>query len=55
VAAFEAAIGHPDMNSFSKDVVAAQTFAEMEMIVQGATGLSDAPRKRDDGCDRGQC
>src|SRR5258708_33233048 len=41
VAAFEAAIEHPDMNAFSKNVVAAKTFAEVEKIVQGATGQSE--------------
>src|ERR1700692_2155552 len=41
LAAFQAAIGHPDMNSFSKNVAAANTFAEVEKIVQGATGPSE--------------
>jgi hypothetical protein len=41
VAALEAAIGHSDMNAFSKNVVAAKTFAEVENIVQGATGQSE--------------
>jgi uncharacterized protein (DUF302 family) len=41
VAAFEAGIGHPDMNSFSKNVAAAKTFAEVEKIVQEATGPSE--------------
>jgi uncharacterized protein (DUF302 family) len=41
VAAFDAAIGHPDMNSFSKNVADAKTFAEVEKIVQGATGPSE--------------
>src|SRR5271170_527384 len=40
VARFEAVIGHPDMNSFSKNIAAARTFAEVEKIVQGATGPS---------------
>jgi uncharacterized protein (DUF302 family) len=40
VAAFEAAIGHPDMISFSKNIAAAKTFAEVERIVQGACGPS---------------
>lgn len=30
VAAFEAAIGHTDMNWFGKNVAAAKTFAELE-------------------------
>jgi uncharacterized protein (DUF302 family) len=41
VAAFDAAIGPPDMNSFSKNVADAKTFAEVEKIVQGATGPSE--------------
>jgi uncharacterized protein (DUF302 family) len=41
VAAFEAAIGHPEMNTFRKNVAAAKTFAEVENIVHGATGPSD--------------
>jgi len=41
VAAFESAIGHPDMNSFSKNLAAAKTFAEVEKIVQHATGPSE--------------
>lgn len=41
VAAFDAAIGHPDMNSFSKNVANAKTFAEVEKIVQEATGPSE--------------
>jgi hypothetical protein len=41
VAAFDAAIGHPDMKSFSKNVADAKTFAEVEKIVQGATGPSE--------------
>ncbi|MBZ5664550.1 MAG: DUF302 domain-containing protein [Acidobacteriia bacterium] len=40
VAAFEAAVGHPDMNAFRKNVGAAKTFAELESIVQGAIGPS---------------
>ena len=41
VAAFEAAIGHPDMNSFSENVAGEKTFAEVQKIVQGATGPSE--------------
>jgi uncharacterized protein (DUF302 family) len=41
VTAFQSAVGHPDMNSFSKSVAAAKTFAEVEKIVQGATGPSE--------------
>jgi uncharacterized protein (DUF302 family) len=40
VTAFEAAIGHPDMNLFSKNVAAAKTFAEVEAIVHEAAGTS---------------
>jgi uncharacterized protein (DUF302 family) len=36
-----ATIGHPDMNAFHKAVVAATTIAELEEVVQGATGSSD--------------
>jgi uncharacterized protein (DUF302 family) len=38
VAALEAAIGHPDMNSFSKELGDAGSFAEVERIVDEATG-----------------
>jgi uncharacterized protein (DUF302 family) len=41
VATFEASIGHPDMNSFGKNVFAAKTFAEVEAIVREATGPSE--------------
>lgn len=41
VAALEAAIGRPDMSSFSKSVGAAKTFAEVEKIVDEATGPSE--------------
>jgi uncharacterized protein (DUF302 family) len=41
VAALEAAIGHPDMNSFSKDVGAARTFPEVERMVRDATGPTE--------------
>jgi uncharacterized protein (DUF302 family) len=40
VAAFEKAIGHPDMSSFSRSLGAAKTFAEVEALVQGALGPS---------------
>jgi uncharacterized protein (DUF302 family) len=40
VAAFETAIGHPDMASFSRSIADAKTFAELEKIVQGAVGQS---------------
>jgi uncharacterized protein (DUF302 family) len=38
VPALEAAIGHPDMNSFRKSIAAAKTFADVEKIVEEATG-----------------
>jgi hypothetical protein len=41
VAAFKAAIGHPEMNSFGKNVAAAKTFPEVEKIVLEATGPSE--------------
>jgi hypothetical protein len=41
-AAFEAAIGHPEMNAFGKNLVAAKTFAEVEKIVRAATGPTAA-------------
>lgn len=40
VAAFEKAIGHPDMSSFSRSIGAAKTFAEVEALVQAALGPS---------------
>ena len=33
-----AAVGHPDMSAFARDVVAARTAAELERIVEAATG-----------------
>ena len=40
VAAIQAAVGHPDMAEFSRNVSEARTFAELEKIVQGALGPS---------------
>jgi uncharacterized protein (DUF302 family) len=40
VTAFQAAIGHPDMSSFSQNIAAAKTFSEVERIVQGGVGPS---------------
>lgn len=37
VATLEAGIGHPDMNSFTKNLSAAKTFPEVEKIVDEAT------------------
>jgi hypothetical protein len=41
VAALDAAIGHPDMNLFQRDVTATKTYAELEDIVRKAVGSSD--------------
>lgn len=38
VAAVNAAIGHPDMKSFTKDLADARTFADVERIVGETTG-----------------
>jgi hypothetical protein len=38
VKTLEASVGHPDMSGFKKDVVAAQTEAELERVVNRATG-----------------
>ncbi len=40
VAGFEAAMGHPDMDGFRKDVAASKTFAEVESVVNNAIGTS---------------
>jgi uncharacterized protein (DUF302 family) len=40
VATLKAAIGHPDMKSFSENIAAAKTFAKVEEIVHGAIGPS---------------
>jgi len=36
-----ATIGHPEMNAFHKALAAATTVADLERVVQGATGSSD--------------
>jgi uncharacterized protein (DUF302 family) len=41
VAAFEKALGHPEMNAFIANMNAAQSFAELEKMVRGAVGPSD--------------
>jgi len=41
VARLDAAIGHPDMAVFRKDVAAAKTYAELEQVVRRAVGPSD--------------
>jgi uncharacterized protein (DUF302 family) len=33
-----AAVGHPDMNAFTRDVTAAKTYAELEQIIHKAVG-----------------
>jgi uncharacterized protein (DUF302 family) len=35
-----ATIGHPEMNAFQRGVAAARTLADLEKVVQGATGSS---------------
>jgi len=40
VTALEAAIGHPDMNAFRKDVASTKTYAELEAVVHKAVGVS---------------
>jgi uncharacterized protein (DUF302 family) len=40
VATFEAAIGHPNMADFGRQMRATKTYAEMEAVVQGALGPS---------------
>jgi uncharacterized protein (DUF302 family) len=41
VAAFQQAVGHPDMSEFRRNVTAAGTYAELEKVVHGAVGPSD--------------
>jgi uncharacterized protein (DUF302 family) len=41
VAAFQQAVGHPDMNEFRKQLTAAGTYAALEKVVHGAVGPSD--------------
>lgn len=38
LARVQASVGHPDMNTFRREVSAANSFAELEKIVQQATG-----------------
>ncbi len=40
VAKLSETIGHPDMKTFSKDVTAARTYAELEQVVHKAIGAS---------------
>ena len=41
LSAIDAAIGHPDLPAFSKQLAAANTFAEVEAIVRDATGPTE--------------
>jgi len=41
VAAFQQAVGHPDMSEFRKRLTAAGTYAALEKVVHGAVGPSD--------------
>jgi hypothetical protein len=38
IASINAAIGHPDMHAFWKEIAATSTYPEMEVVVQRATG-----------------
>ena len=40
VAELEAAVGHPDMNTFRRDIVATKTHAELEKVIHRAIGSS---------------
>jgi len=40
LAKLAAAVGHPDMSAFARDVVAARTSADLERIVNAATGAA---------------
>ena len=40
IAAFEAAVGRPDMKAFQTNAAATKTYAELEKIVRGAVGPS---------------
>ena len=40
VTALETAVGHPDLNAFSKDVAAAKSYAELEHVIHQAIGVS---------------
>src|ERR1019366_3331982 len=40
VASIDAAVGHPDMRAFWKEIAATATYAEMEAVVQRAIGPS---------------
>ena len=40
VANLEAAVGHPDMGAFRNEVASAKTYADLEKVVERATGTS---------------
>ena len=40
VAAFESAIGHPNMSEFGKEMSATKTYGEIEQVIQRALGKS---------------
>jgi uncharacterized protein (DUF302 family) len=40
VKALEASVGHPNMNTFTSDVVSAKSFADLEKLIVGVTGTS---------------
>jgi uncharacterized protein (DUF302 family) len=40
VAVFQAAVGHPDMNGFRKDITATKTYTELEKVIHRAIGPS---------------
>ena len=40
VARLEAAVGHPDMNEFRRDVASAKTYAELEKVIHKVIGAS---------------
>ncbi len=41
IGVFDAVLGHPDMNRFRENVVAAKTYAELEKVVLAAIGPSE--------------
>ncbi len=40
VKALEAAVGHPNMNSFMSDIISAKSFTDLEKMIHAATGPS---------------
>jgi uncharacterized protein (DUF302 family) len=41
IAAFEKAVGHPEMSKFRRDISAAKNYAELEEVVRAAIGPSE--------------